>query len=183
MKAIMVILSISMLVSFSSFAQRDTTKSSDQRTGAGMETGSTWDEERKNEFVKEASRGSMLEVQLAKLAQEKASSQQVKDFARQLEKDHSSANQKLKSAVTINIPSTLEEKQQQKIEKLSDKSGNDFDKEYIDMMVKDHQEDIDKFQQAQKNVTDESLKNWIASTLPTLKKHYQTAKSIQESLK
>lgn len=185
MKTLIIILSISIFFSLDNVAQENKTKTSDdQKTGAGTETSkSTWSEERVNEYVKTAASGSMMEVQLGKLAQQKASSQQVKDFGQLMVKNHTEAGTKLKSAVKTSIPATLEEKHKNKVDKLSDKTGKEFDKEYMDMMVKDHEDDIKEFEQAQANVTDPALKSWISSTLPVLKQHLQKAKSIQEQLK
>ena len=48
-------------------------------------------------FIKEAAVGGMAEVELGKLAAEKGSSEQVKEFGQRMQKDHSKANENLKS--------------------------------------------------------------------------------------
>ncbi len=58
-----------------------------------------------------------------------------------------------------------------------------FDKNYIDMMVSDHNDDIDLFEKAVKNSKDSAFKNFAAKTLPTLYKHLGAAKAIVKSRK
>src|SRR5512142_474299 len=47
-------------------------------------------------FLKEAARGGLLEVELGKLAAEKAGSDKVKEFGKRMEDDHGKANADLK---------------------------------------------------------------------------------------
>jgi putative membrane protein len=137
-------------------------------------------------FVNEAASAGLMEVQLGKLAQQKATSQQVKDFGRMMERDHSDANSKLKAAmqkVGVTVPSNMIEKHEDNVESLSKKSGADFDKAYVDLMVKDHKEDVNKFEKASSEIQDASLKQWVSSTLPVLKKHLAEAEKLQARVK
>ncbi len=155
-----------------------------QPTSTGSSKG--WTEDKVKDFVMDAANGGMMEVQLGKLVSQKASSPEVKDFGSTMVKDHSDANQKLKSAVKslqITIPSTMDKDHKDMMDKLNNKTGKDFDKEYMDMMVKDHKKDVSDFETAQKNVTDPSLKSWIDKTLPVLKQHLAKAENVQKQLK
>ncbi|HLO60478.1 MAG TPA: DUF4142 domain-containing protein [Bacteroidales bacterium] len=138
------------------------------------------------EFLNEAASGGLMEVQLGKLAQQKASSQLVKDFGKMMERDHSDANTKLRAATSklgVPVSSSIMKEHQDKIEDVSDKTGKDFDKAYIDLMVKDHKDDVDKFEKAADNLEDPTLKQWASSTLPVLKKHLAEAQKIQDQIK
>src|SRR5437773_1422086 len=58
-------------------------------------------------FVEKAATGGMMEVQLGQLAQEKASNEQVKEFAARMAQDHAKANDELKQLATskgANVP-------------------------------------------------------------------------------
>jgi putative membrane protein len=66
--------------------------------------------------------------------------------------------------------------------KLEDKSGADFDKAYMDMMVKDHEKDVKEFEEASKDAEDSDLKAWAAKTLPTLQHHLEMAKDTKSKL-
>lgn len=145
-----------------------------------------WEQDKIKEFVDEASTGSMMEVELGKVAQTRAMDQQVKDYARMMEKDHSDASTQLKTAVQslgLTLPATMDKEHQDKVTDLTKKTGKDFDKEYIDKMVQDHKEDVEDFEEAQKSLPSGELKTWVDNTLPVLRQHLIQAETIQEQLK
>jgi len=138
------------------------------------------------DFIKEAAQGGMVEVELGKLAQEKASNDKVKQFGKRMEQDHSKANSELKKLASnkgVEIPTTLDSKHQSKIDKLTKLSGAEFDKEYTDDMVSDHKDDIKKFQSVADKGKDADLKKFASKTLPTLKQHLQLAESAAQQVK
>ncbi len=61
------------------------------------------------------------------------------------------------------------------------KTGKDFDKNYMNKMVKDHKDDIDMFQKAADDSKDNDMKAFASKTLPTLKKHLSNAEAIVKS--
>lgn len=138
------------------------------------------------EFAKGAAGDGMLEVRLGQLAQAKGSTNVVKELGKMMEKDHSKANEELKALASrknIVLPSALNEKQQEKYDKLAAKEGKDFDKAYSECMVDAHKEAIDKFEKESKKGDDTELKNWATTTLPTLKHHKEMSESTNKSLK
>lgn len=137
------------------------------------------------DFAMEAASGGMMEVELGKLAQVNASSQSVKDFGQTMIKDHSAANEELKSTAAsknITLPDVPNADMQKKIDDLRNKSGKDFDDAYIDLMVKDHKQDIDEFQKEADKGNDPDLKGWAANKVPVLQHHLQMAQDIQDQL-
>ena len=66
---------------------------------------------------------------------------------------------------------------------MMEKSGADFDKDYMSMMIDDHKDDIDKFEKAADNCKDADIKAFAARTLPVLKKHLEAAIVIEDNLK
>jgi putative membrane protein len=131
-------------------------------------------------FYKRAAEGGIAEVQMGQLAQDKSSTQSVKDFGAMMIKDHSAANEKLKAIAAgkgIKLPTSPSVMQRASKTKLEVLSGNTFDKSYIKGMVEDHQEDIKEFQQEVSGGQDPDAKAFAATTLPTLKAHL---KKIQE---
>src|SRR6476646_10189354 len=100
-------------------------------------------------FVMKAAEGGQAEVQMAQLAQSKASSQAVKDLANKLVADHTKANDNLKPLATkdnITWPTGLSAKDQAEYNKLQALSGAEFDREYVNYEIKDHKQDISLFQ-------------------------------------
>jgi len=137
-------------------------------------------------FVMEAAEGGMMEVQLGKLAQEKAGDEKVKQFGKRMEQDHSKANDELKKIATdkgVQLSTDLDKKHKTKVDKLTKLSGADFDKQYMNDMVSDHKEDIKKFQRVADKGKDAELKQFASQTLPTLKEHLQLAESTAKQVK
>src|SRR6185503_6216295 len=72
-------------------------------------------------FIKEAAQGGMLEVELGKAAQDKASNDKVKDFGKRMEQDHSKANDELKKIASdkgVQLSSDLDKKHKSTVDKL-----------------------------------------------------------------
>lgn len=137
-------------------------------------------------FVKKAAIGGMMEVQLGQMAQQKASNPRVKNFGQMMVDDHSKANDQLKTVASqqnIEVPTTLDDDHQKHVDNLSKKTGKDFDKAYMSMMVDDHKKDIGEFQDAAKNTNDQAVSNFATSTLPVLQKHLDSAQAIKDAIK
>lgn len=136
-------------------------------------------------FALEAANGGMAEVELGKLAQQKATDAKVKEFASMMVTDHSKANEELKAiaaAKQITLPTVPNPDKQTIKKELSAKSGDDFDKAYVAEMVKDHQKDISLFEQAQKTLQDPELKQFVERTLPVLRKHMDHIEGISKQV-
>jgi putative membrane protein len=146
---------------------------------AGSSNGSVSPSDKK--FVREAAQGGMAEVELGKLATEKASSPEVKKFGQRMVNDHSKANEQLKEVASsqgITLPSKLSAKDEMTKEHLSKLSGEQFDKAYMSDMVKDHTQDVADFQQEANSASDPAVKEFAEKTLPVLKSHLREARQI-----
>ncbi len=135
-------------------------------------------------FWSTAAQGGMAEVELAKLALQKSQNADVKKFAQMMITDHTKANDELKALAAkknIVLPTDIGG-HKSTVDDLSKLSGADFDKEYVEAMVDDHEEDVDFFEDKSNN-SDADLKAFAAKTLPTLKKHLEDIKAIQGKMK
>jgi putative membrane protein len=142
--------------------------------------------EKDTDFVVAAADGGMLEVQLGQLAEANASTAEVKKFGQSMVDDHSKANDELKALAAsknISIPAVLSDKHQKKYDELAKKTGIDFDKDYIDFMVKDHKEDIDDFKKEADKGNDAEIKSWAAGKVATLEHHLMMAENAQKTVK
>jgi putative membrane protein len=134
-----------------------------------------------SKFAVNAADGGMMEVAVGKLASEKAVSKRIRAFGQMMVKDHSEANDKLKgiaSSLNIALPDSLSDDSKKELDNLSKKTGKDFDKAYMDMMVDDHKKDVAEFRKAADNLSDSTIKSFAESTLPVLEKHLDSAQSI-----
>ncbi len=133
-------------------------------------------------FITKAAGGGLGEVQLGELAQQKASSPDVKQFGQRMVQDHTQANEKLKAVLSsqgVTPPAKMDPESQRAYDRLSKLSGPAFDKAYIKDMVDDHQKDVKLFQDEATKGKDPAVKQFAQQTLPTLQEHLQMAQKIE----
>jgi putative membrane protein len=136
-------------------------------------------------FLKESIQGNLAEVQVGDLAQQKGASQGVKDFGATLAKDHAAANDKAKQAAQsmgATLPSEPSVKQKTVYQELSALNGEQFDRHFIDSMVKDHREDIAKYQKEAQSGSGPAA-GYAKEILPDLRKHLQIAERLQKEVR
>ncbi|WP_437658112.1 DUF4142 domain-containing protein [Sorangium sp. So ce1182] len=153
-----------------------------QTTQAGKATLSKSD----REFVEKAALGGLLEVRLGQLAQQRASSPDVKSFGQRMIDDHGAVNKRLAELAQrkgVLVPQELDQKHREKVDKLSKKTGAEFDRAYMSDMVDDHEDDVEEFEEAAKEVKDADLKGFAAATLPKLREHLALARQINGKVK
>jgi putative membrane protein len=132
-------------------------------------------------FFKHAAEGGLAEVDAGNLAQQKASAQNVKDFAAMMVKDHSAANDKLQAIATakgITLPTSPSVGQMAGKAKLDVLSGTTFDTSYIKGQVRAHEQTIGLFRKEITAGQDAEAKAFAQETLPTVKSHLKAIKSI-----
>jgi putative membrane protein len=147
-----------------------------------MDTQDRPDEEN---FIVKAASGGMMEVELGKLAQEKGQSERVKEFGSRMERDHSKANDELKNIAqqnNIQLPDSMLEKHREHVDELKELSGEEFDKAYMELMVEDHEEDVELFEDAAENYEIQEVRTWAEKTLSVLRDHNRLAEEIHESI-
>jgi len=128
-------------------------------------------------FVTAAAQDGMTEVELGKLASTKSQSSGVKQFAERMVQDHGQANAELESLARskkIQVPKKLDAEHQSVVDRLSSKSGEDFDAAYAQHMATDHAKAIALFEDATK-LGDTEIAAFAQKTLPTLKEHKRMA--------
>ncbi|HUH33211.1 MAG TPA: DUF4142 domain-containing protein [Daejeonella sp.] len=138
-----------------------------------------------SEFLVKAAGGGMMEVQLGEIADKNANSQGVKNFGIMMIKDHGKSNEELKAVASskkVIIPATIDEEHQKHIDELTTLRGAEFDEKYMAMMVEDHRQDIELFEQAAK-MEDPVISDFANKTLPVLTKHLNAAQKIKDGLK
>lgn len=134
-------------------------------------------------FMVEVANGGMTEVALSKLAEQSASSQRVKNFATMMVRDHTQANDRLKSIASsknVTLPDSLSDESKNTLQKLQDAKSSSFDKQYMKVMLDDHQKTVKKLQEGTQSIQDTQLKQWVSNVLPTVQMHLDSAVSINQ---
>ena len=132
-------------------------------------------------FAMEAAEGGIMEVELGRIAAQKATNPDVKSFGQKMVDDHGKANDELKSIassknITLPDETTVRTKHKAMIDRLEKLSGAAFDRAYMADMVRDHVKDVAAFEHQSKSGKDTELKAFASKTLPTLQEHLKLAR-------
>jgi len=137
-------------------------------------------------FVTEAARGGMAEVQLGQIAKDRATDPAVKQFADKMVKDHSQADQQLTQLAAqkgVTLPADLPATEKRETDRLMKLSGAEFDRAYMNHMVRDHKKDVKEFERESQKAHDPDVQSWASKTLPTLQEHLKMAEDIDTNVK
>lgn len=157
----------------------------DSSTNA-VATGGIAVDEADAKFTTQAAVGGMAEVELGKMALEKSSNPQVKEFATMMVKDHGMANTELMAIAkqkNITLPSTVDDEHKKKMDDLSKKTGADFDKAYVDAMVSGHKSTLKLMEDELRDAKDADLKAFATKTAPIVQSHLVMINKINDSMK
>lgn len=100
-------------------------------------------------------------------------------------KDHTKLNNELGTvakSIGLTVPTALSAEQQTEYAKLAKLSGTKFDKVYMDLMVKDHTNDLAAFQKEEAAAQNPKLKGAVAKAIPIIQEHLNMAKSDSTKL-
>lgn len=137
-------------------------------------------------FLVDAANGGMAEVKLSGLAAERSGLAAVKDFATMMITDHTGANAEVKALAArknVTLPGDVSDENRKTAEDLAKKTGKDFDKDYVDIMIKDHEKTINLFEKAASDVKDADITGFANNTLPKLRAHLESIKAIKKNMK
>lgn len=134
-------------------------------------------------FLRKAADGGESEVALGQLAQEKASNPDVRQFGQTLVQDHTQADSQLMQiAQEKNVKIDQDNEKDRTYKRLSKMSGSDFDREFVDHEVDDHEKDIKMFEKEAQNAKDPDVRQFASTVLPKLREHLAMAQRLQNSI-
>jgi putative membrane protein len=135
-------------------------------------------------FITEAIEGNHAEVQMGELAQKNGQNQEVKKFGQMLVTDHGAALKKAQEAAKAvgltTLPAGPNATQKADYDKMAKLTAAAFDKAFAEHMVMDHKKDIAEYEKASKQK--DAAGQYAEQTLPTLRKHLDTAQSVQKQV-
>ena len=132
-------------------------------------------------FVREAASGNLMEIQLGQLAQNKASNPAVKQFAQRMVADHNNLQNQLTSVASSGGQSftpTMDSRHQNQINRLQNLSGAEFDRNYMSLMIRAHQRDVNNFQTQSQSANSAQVRTLAANSLPVLQQHLSLAQQV-----
>ena len=132
-------------------------------------------------FVREAASGNLMEIQLGQLAQNKASNPAVKQFAQRMVADHNNLENQLTSVASTGGQSftpTMDSRHQDQINRLQGLSGAEFDRNYMSLMIRAHQRDVNNFQTQSQSANSAQVRTLATNSLPVLQQHLSLAQQV-----
>ncbi|HEY6862511.1 MAG TPA: DUF4142 domain-containing protein [Burkholderiales bacterium] len=136
---------------------------------------------RDRKFMEKVAQDNAAEIEAGKLASSKGSNDQVKQFGERMVQDHGQAADELKQLAQskgVDLADTADRKHEREAKSLDKKSGADFDRAYMQQMVKDHRADLKELQKEAKNAKDPDVKAFAERTAQVVQEHLNQAQQI-----
>ena len=135
-------------------------------------------------FVQDALEDDDAQVAMSRLAQQKASSPDVKQFSARMVEIHTQLNNQLKPAARelgMSAPKGPSKKEQKEIDRLQALNGPDFDTAYIQAMARQQQHDLKEFKDEAQSGQAANIKQAAKQDEPVLAQHYQVLRKLAQA--
>jgi putative membrane protein len=132
-------------------------------------------------FLTDSAQGNVAEINFAKLALQKSQDKNVREFATKMIKDHEMLQSEMKPIARklgVKEPTGPPLSAHAKYMELKMKSGTDFDRAYVEAMVKDHHDDLQAFMTEESTTTNPDLKAAVGKGLSVIKQHTEMIDNI-----
>jgi putative membrane protein len=137
------------------------------------------------QFMRQAAQAGLFEVRKSELALTRSHNRQVRQFAAQMIRDHTKANQELKQLAArkgVRLPHRPNAHQRRIIRRLARLDGKQFDCAYMAVQVRAHLQAIAIFRREVRHGHDPAVKAYAARTLPVLRMHLRMARHTLHQL-
>ena len=137
-------------------------------------------------FMEEFAKGNRTEIEVSRLAADRAANPDVRQFAQTLVEDHTKAGealQRLAGSHNVTLGAEATEIDQDLYDRLSKLTGAEFDREFIEAMIDKHENGLNTLQDKADDAEHAGLKQWATGTASTVRQHLARAKEIQQNLK
>ena len=131
--------------------------------------------------MKQLAQANLNEIEAGKTAASKASSPDVKRFAQKMVDDHTQMLNDLKTLAqqkSVSLPQSASIKDMAQMKLMQRSSGAEFDKKYMEGMVKDHQEALKEVQDLAAKTKDADFKAALQKASTRVSEHLQMAQRI-----
>jgi putative membrane protein len=136
-------------------------------------------------FMVEAAQANLAQIDSAQIARQKSSNGDVRDFANMIGRDHSRSLEELTDLMAqtnTSRPKGLSSEAEKDIRRMNDLNSPELDREFVNMMVADHQRAIEMFRDQLEIAQNPDLKKFLENSLPVLELHLEKALRLQSKL-
>lgn len=133
-------------------------------------------------FVNKAADSNKEEIQIAQLAAQKATNAEVRSYAQSLVDAHSKVNTELLTlAGSKSVKLDQDDGRGITYRRLSNKTGAEFDQEFVEHMIDEHEDNVRMFEKAAADSKDADLRSFASSHVAALREHLQKAQALRAS--
>jgi putative membrane protein len=135
--------------------------------------------------LKQLAQANLAEIKAGQMGAAKAQSPEVKKFAQKMADDHQIMLNDLKSLAKskdVALPQDVNARDFAGMKILEHASAGDFDRKYMEEMVKDHEKDLQAAQNIAAKAKDAQFKSAVQHASSKIQEHLSLAKSVQGKL-
>lgn len=163
-------------------------KPDDTKSVAEAQNEAKFEDEKENEaeFLVDVAEFNLQQAELGKLASIKSNNAAVKDFGKMMQEMHTAKMKELSEMAAskqVSVPTALTEENKEDYNALNKKDIEDFDKQYLDLVIDKHGSSIREYTDATDKTSDAALKKWFALETAALREHLDAAMMLQIKLK
>ncbi|MBF9142688.1 DUF4142 domain-containing protein [Hymenobacter properus] len=133
-------------------------------------------------FMPLAGCAGIMEVELGKIAAQRATEPRVRDYANQMVKQHTAINNEYRELMRrkgLVPPDTMMREQQLKVDSLQHMSAAEVDRRYTTMMVNDHAMAVKLFDMAYDSAQDAEYREWLGRMRQVVREHHAHALALR----
>jgi putative membrane protein len=133
------------------------------------------------EFIRDVGADNTMQVELAKIAKDRARNRAVRQFAERVERDHNRLQDQWEDMASRNdmrLKRGMGPRHRDKVERLEKTKGNNFDRVYMTLMIQQHQDEVSYRQKEGRASRSNQVRELVNRGLPTLQQHLAQSKQI-----
>lgn len=137
------------------------------------------------DFMMKTAQADLSEIDMARLALKKSDDTDVRDYASMIQSDHTAALEDLSDLMkdrNVPEPKTTTADAIQDLNRMNELTGPEFDREFINMMVADHEKAIEMFHEQVGISLDPDIRKYAEDQIPKLEMHLEKAQRLQSRL-
>ena len=137
------------------------------------------------DFMMKAAQANIGEIDVARVALQKSDNKDVKDYANMIQSDHKNTLEDLTDLMidkNVQPPKTVAAETQQDMNRMNSLTGPEFDREFANKMVSDHEKAVELFKDHQAIAQNADVKKYVNDVLPRLEMHLDKARQLQAKL-
>jgi len=139
-----------------------------------------------NDFLVQAIASNVAEVKMAERALKASKNDEVRKFALKMIADHTKNRELLMDIAKqekVAVVEGLEKERQAKMDQLNKLEGEEFDREYMRLMVDEHEKALKLYEDGAKSAKNDKLRDIATKTATSVKSHMEEARKVLDGLK